>query len=120
LNGCATAPPLTFIRTDGQHIRGNPALIQAYELDRTICSGETQKASLSGVTFHGGGIAGAIAQANRNEATADVMRGCLAQKGYVQVLLAEAEARSAEFRSTAQSNANIATGSVGGTAVARR
>jgi len=100
--GCAQQPTTIWLRTDGQSIRGNPVLAQAYETDGAICRGETQKANLSGVAVHGGGFAGLAVQMERDNAARDVMRGCMAQRGYMLVDEREAEARSAEFRANAQ------------------
>jgi hypothetical protein len=47
LSGCAT---------DGRLPGADPVLNQQFEMDRTVCQGELQKANLSGVTFAGGGF----------------------------------------------------------------
>src|SRR3954453_17816323 len=93
--GCAQAPKMVWIRTDGEHIRANPAHEQKLELDKLACNGEMQKANLSGVTLSGGGLAGAIAQSNRDASAVGVARGCMADRGYLYVAEAEAESRLA-------------------------
>lgn len=99
--GCAQ-PQLIAIRMDGEPIAGDLVRTHAYEADRAICIGETQKANMSGVTYYGGGLGNAIAaEIDRREAAADVMRGCMAQKGYALVPEADAEAKRAEFRAVA-------------------
>jgi hypothetical protein len=93
--GCAQAPKMVWIRTDGDYIRGNPAHEQKAELDKLACLGEAQKANVSGVTITGGGLYGAIAAANREKAVVDVGKGCMADRGYLYVAEAEAPSRLA-------------------------
>lgn len=96
--GCAQK--VAYIRIDGQ--RGSdPVLAQQFEIDRTICTGEMQKANVSGVTFTGGGVAGLAAQIERSNAVGQVAQGCMAQKGYVSVPEDQAEAKTAEFAAVA-------------------
>jgi hypothetical protein len=83
LTSCAART--VYLRADGQVVAGDPVLAQQFEMDRTICNGDLQKANLSGVTFAGGGVAGAIAAANRSEAAGQVGQGCMAERGYVLV-----------------------------------
>jgi hypothetical protein len=99
LCGCATEK--TWIRADGQRAGGDPVLAQQFEMDRTICTGEMQKANVSGVTFSGGGMAGLAAQIERQQAVGQVAEGCMAQKGYLLVEKENAEAKSAELAAVA-------------------
>jgi hypothetical protein len=99
LSGCAK--DMAYIRTDGQRTLTDPVLAQQFEIDRTICSGEMQKANVSGVTFSGGGLAGLAAQVERQQAVGQVGQGCMAQKGYALVERDKAEARLAEFAAVA-------------------
>src|SRR5215207_15300 len=48
LSACQTTqtPKPVWLRADGQSVRGNSALEQQGQLDRTICKGETQKAAV--------------------------------------------------------------------------
>jgi hypothetical protein len=109
VSGCAAPIKSIFIRVDGQRGSEVPALAAQFEIDKQICAGEAQRASLSGVTFAGGGLAGAIAQSERNNATLDVGKGCMAQKGYLLVPEDQAAARTAEFaRIAAAQNAKPA------------
>lgn len=96
LAGCA-AQQLAYVRTDGQRIKTDPVMEQQFQIDAAICNGEMQKANVSGVTFTGGGIAGAVAAANRSNAVGQVAQGCMAQKGYVVVKQEEADAKIAQF-----------------------
>jgi hypothetical protein len=109
LDLCSCAPQVksVWLRTDGQHIASNPVLLQQAQVDLTVCQGEMQKANLSGVTFTGGGLAGLAAAAQRNNAAADVAKGCMAQHGYILVPEDQAEAKSAELAAlnTAQAQA---------------
>ncbi|MGH6875934.1 MAG: hypothetical protein ACREHV_01005 [Rhizomicrobium sp.] len=88
LAGCATAAQeqLAWVRADGQPIAGNPALLQQYQLDHTACEGEMQKANLSGQTFcPGGAIACAINDVERQRSMLAVGKGCMANRGYLQM-----------------------------------
>ena len=109
---------MAVLRVNGDRIAGNPVLEHTYRTDHAICLGERQKASLSGVTAYGGGggLAGIVANQDRSVAADQVMAGCLAQKGYVIVPEAEADAQSAQFRAVAEAakrqSKGTATGSV--------
>lgn len=102
LGGCAAAPKMLWVRTDGQPVRENPVLLQQAELDKTICTGERSKAALSGVTFTGGGIAGAVAAQQRTMGADQVAQGCMAEKGYILVQEDQAEAKRGELASIAE------------------
>jgi hypothetical protein len=95
LAGCAKE--MVYVRLDGRSSVSDPVLAQQFEVDRTICSGEMQKANVSGVTFSGGGLAGVAAQVERQQAVGQVAQGCMAQKGYLMVPKEEAEAKKAEL-----------------------
>ena len=95
LSGCAK--DMVYVRLDGQRSSNDPVLAQQFEIDRTICAGEMQKANVSGVTFSGGGLAGAVAAAERSNAVGQVAQGCMAQKGYVIVPRDKAQEKLAEF-----------------------
>jgi hypothetical protein len=80
LAGCATAPTPTvhWIRADGA-----VSTPQQFEIDQTVCKGEAQKANASGTVIPIGGMYGAAAAVNRNNAINDVFSGCMAQRGYL-------------------------------------
>lgn len=79
LGACAyqQSPP-RWVRTDGKPIGGDQALELQFEVDTTVCRGETQKANLTG--FPAGGI---VSSYRRGEAVGEVFNGCMAQHGYV-------------------------------------
>ena len=96
--GCAQQPKMVWLRSDGQGIR-DPVLARQFELDRTVCDGDTGKAglvALNPVTPDGGYYNGSVA-AQRGALSGNVMRGCMAQKGYVLVREDEASSKAAEF-----------------------
>jgi hypothetical protein len=95
LAGCAKE--MAYIRYDGQRASTDPVLAQQFQQDAAICQGEMQRANVSGVTFTGGGFAGAVAAAERGNAVGQVAQGCMAQRGYAFVPKEEAEAKLAEF-----------------------
>lgn len=97
LSGCAKE--MAYVRLDGQRSSTDPVLHQQFEVDRTICSGEMQKANVSGVTYTGGGFAGLAAQIERSNAVGQVAEGCMAQRGYLLVPKEQAEAKAAELAS---------------------
>jgi hypothetical protein len=90
---------MVWVRTDGQRIKEDPVLLQQAQMDLTMCQGELQKANLSGVTVHGGGLAGAAAAVQRAEAASQVGEGCMAQKGYARVPQDQADATRERFAS---------------------
>jgi hypothetical protein len=84
LAGCA-GPQMLYLRADGVAPGSDPVLNQQFEMDRTVCNGDRQRASLSGVSYGGGGWGAIAAQASRNQAAGQVAQGCMAEKGYVLV-----------------------------------
>ena len=109
LAGCMSAPPpvqLTWLRTDGRSAHEEPALEQQFEIDRTVCLGETQRAGLAAAPVYTNNfIDAAIVSSARQRQMNDVAIGCMAGKGYVQVPADQAPARAAEFRAAAASGA---------------
>jgi uncharacterized lipoprotein YajG len=101
LVGCAAAPKMLWLRADGQRAIDNPSLQTQFELDSTACLGERNKASLSGVTVAGGGMAGIAAATERSAAADTVQRGCMAEKGYLLVQEDQAPAKQAELAAIA-------------------
>jgi hypothetical protein len=102
LSACAQT---IYLRADGQSIRGDPVMQQQFEMDRTVCQGEMNKADLSGVTFTGGGLAGAFAAAGRAQEAGQVGQGCMAAKGYVLVREDQAAAKQQELAAIAAEKA---------------
>jgi len=95
LTGCA--PSMVYLRSDGAFPASDPVMNQQFEMDRTVCRGDMQKANLSGVTFAGGGLVGVAAANNRANAAGQVAEGCMAEKGYVFVREDQAAAKSQEL-----------------------
>ena len=95
LAGCAR--DMVYLRLDGKPAANDPVLAQQFEVDRTVCAGEMQRANVSGVTFSGGGMAGLAAQIERQQAVGQVGQGCMAQKGYLLVPKDQAAAKAAEL-----------------------
>jgi len=67
LAGCATtpAPSAVWMRTDGRPVAGDAGLTQQFQIHRTICLGDGEKA--------------------RSNAADAAFLGCMAQKGYMLV-----------------------------------
>ncbi len=97
LAACAAAPKMSWVRSDGQSIKNDPVNLQQAQMDSTICQGERDKASLSGVTVTNGGMAGIAASIERNDAAGRVATACMAQKGYVLVPEEQADAKRQEL-----------------------
>jgi hypothetical protein len=100
LASCAVQPPvkMVHIRVDGQSIRGNPALMQQFEIDRAVCEGEMTKANMGGTQFCRGMLDCAVQGQQRAEGMQVVGRGCMAQRGYMQVPESEMDERLAAIR----------------------
>jgi hypothetical protein len=98
LAGCAQPIKTVWLRTDGQNMRANPTLVQQFEVDQTICAGETSKANMSGTAICRGASDCLITSINREIDAKSVAQGCMAQKGYLNVPEDQAEAKAAELR----------------------
>jgi hypothetical protein len=105
LSACATAPKMLWLRADGQTTINDPVLTQQFQMDRTVCLGQREKADLSGVTIAQGGIAGVVAAQNRANAADAVAQGCMAEKGYVLVSEEQAEEKRQELAAVAAEKA---------------
>ena len=108
LSGCATVPPplqMIWMRTDGQQGAGNPAMVQQFEVAKTVCVGEMQKANMSGVTLSADTFDAMVGQINRNAAAMDVLKGCMATQGYVFVPADQVAQLAATARAAAASPA---------------
>jgi hypothetical protein len=92
---------MEWIRTDGQRTRETAALDQQFEVDRTVCLGERQKASLSGVAVVNGSLGAALAAQDRAASADAVARGCMAEKGYLFVPQDQAEEKRQEMAAIA-------------------
>lgn len=99
------APHMIYLRADGVAPASDMVLNQQFEMDRTVCQGDMQKANVSGVTIAGGGMAGVVAASNRNAALGQVGQGCMAEKGYVLVREDQAAAKSQELAAVAAEKA---------------
>ena len=71
LGGCAVG--FYHVAADGTRVDKDPVVLKKFEVDKAICAGEASKAALS---------AGSQAYAIGTN-TELVMRGCMAQRGYV-------------------------------------
>lgn len=106
LVGCQTATTslddYIFVRTDGHRLADNPSYGPKFEIDKTICIGEVQKISAGATPIYfqgiGGAISAAMIQDQNTRALIDVLKGCMAQRGYVLVKKSEAPAVAAGFR----------------------
>lgn len=72
--GCASQPDMKWFRTDGRSIPNDPALLQQADSDMTICLGEKAKVLAGGI---------ALSAYDRQGAGNTVLRGCMAERGYV-------------------------------------
>jgi hypothetical protein len=72
-------------------------LAQQFEIERTVCQGERQKADLSGTVIAGGGLAGLAAAQQRANSADQVVAGCMAEKGYLLVREDQAEEKRQEL-----------------------
>ena len=110
--GCQTTDAYDqsiWVRTDGQKMSENAALNAAFDVDSTVCTGEVQKAAVGAPVIYYQGLAGAISASmisdQRTAGYIAIMKGCMAQKGYVLVPLKDAEVVAAEFRRQAAEKA---------------
>ena len=105
LVGCQSAPnqDVIWLRTDGRSQVGNPALAQQFEIDKTVCVGETQKSAVGAPVVYSNGslvsnVSAAMVTGQQGAALTDVMKGCMAQKGYMLVPKSQAAALAAQYR----------------------
>jgi hypothetical protein len=106
LGACQSSPPQyedhLWVRTDGRPMSEDAVLKAQGELDLTICVGEVQKSAVGAPIIYYQGLAGAISAAmiadQRQAAMIDILRGCMAGRGYVLVPRSQAAAVAAGFR----------------------
>ena len=111
LTGCATTPPLPpqtiWMRTDGRQGAGNPVMLQQFNVAKTVCVGEMQKANMSGVTVPASTFDAMMVQINGNAAAMDALKGCMAAQRYVLVPADQVEQLAAAARAAAASPAPL-------------
>jgi len=120
LTACASQPHTTYLRADGQDMAGDPVLRQQFEMDRTICQGEQQKASLGGKMLAGQGWDQVLAAANRSDSAGQVGQGCMATKGYVLVPEDQAAVKQQELAAVAAEKARREAAAAAAAAAAAR
>ena len=84
LGGCDAAPDWGWKRTDGQSARNDPVLLRQFQTDRSACLGAPHQAGIVGATVEQGTASGTMRSMRDHEAM-DVIRDCMARKGYVAV-----------------------------------
>lgn len=94
-----------WVRTDGRAVSGDAALEAQAQVDRTVCIGDVQKSAVAAPPIYYQGMAGAISAAmiadQRFAAYVDILKGCMAARGYVLVPKSEADAVAAKFAAAA-------------------
>ena len=106
VSGCQTVPTfgeVIWIRTDGHPLSDDPTYYQTkFEIDRVVCVGQVRKSAAGLSQRDSQGLAGAIDprsyQDAHGKAVLDLMKQCMAGKGYVLVPKSSSEAASAAFR----------------------
>ncbi len=76
LSACTTPlpePQGVWYRADGRSMQADPTLLKQGELDRNICEGERQKVLTANPQDN---------TANRQNAAFEVMKSCMAKRGY--------------------------------------
>lgn len=77
--GCSTAPPPVWTRAEGL-----PVDQSQFQVDRTVCQGQMQQANMAGTVIDTGNpFIDGVAAAKRDIGADDVMKGCMAQHGYL-------------------------------------
>lgn len=94
---------MIWIRTDGHPLSDDPTYYQTkFEIDRVVCVNEVRKSAAGMSQGDAQGLAGAIDQRSyqdvHDRAALDLMKQCMAGKGYVLVPKSSSEATSAAFR----------------------
>lgn len=106
--GCQTVPDeeLIFVRVDGKRSGDNPSYASKFELDRTMCIGEVQRSAVGAPIIYYQGLAGAISasmlQNQQQAALIDILRGCMAGKGYMMVPQSQAMATHLRYKANPQ------------------
>jgi hypothetical protein len=83
--GCAQQPKTVWLRTDGRVAANDPVMSRQFEVDRTVCSGDTGKAGLTALNPGTSDRYNGAVAVERGALSNNVMRGCMAEKGYVLV-----------------------------------
>jgi hypothetical protein len=94
---CATQPKTAWIRSDGQRSTGDSVLTEQFELAGTDCANQRDKYILSLPAIMDYGLPGFRANAEREEAANELVKGCMAKKGYLLVPEEQAESKRQEL-----------------------
>lgn len=114
LAGCVSDPAETtvaaigggdrvYVRADGKRLADHPALAQQLELDRAACKGHAQTVGLeTPKEIESKNLAVQIVSVGMKEGKiSDIMQGCMAERGYLYMTVAEAETRADGLAATA-------------------
>jgi hypothetical protein len=107
LAGCVSDPSETavsaigisdkvYVRADGKRLVDHPALAQQLEVDRAVCKGRAQTVGLeTPKEIESKNTMLQIVSVGMKEGKiSDIMQGCMAERGYLYMTVAEAEARA--------------------------
>ena len=107
LAGCETDPASTaissisasdrvYVRADGKRLADHPALAQQLELDRAACKGRARTVGLeTPKEIESKNLALQVVSIGMKEGKiSDIMQGCMAERGYLYMTVAEAETRA--------------------------
>jgi hypothetical protein len=100
--GCAQQPKTAWLRTDGRVAANDPVMSRQFEVDRTVCSGDTGKAGLTALNPGTSDRYNGAVAVERGALSNNVMRGCMAEKGYMLVREDEVPAKAAEFAAASE------------------
>lgn len=87
VGGCETSGDnMMWVRHDGAT---SAAAARQFQIDQTICIGEVQRAAAGAPIIYYQGMAGALGaisiQMQYQQLYKDIMRGCMAQRGYALI-----------------------------------
>lgn len=108
LTACQTTSDeqYVFVRVDGKRLADDPSYSARFDIDKTICIGEVQRSAVGAPIIYYQGLAGAITasmvQNQQQAALVDVLKGCMAGKGYVLVPQSQATSVHAGFKANPQ------------------
>lgn len=107
LAGCVSDPSATavsaigisdnvYVRADGKRLADHPALAAQLEVDRAVCKGQAQKIGMeTPKEIESKNTMLQIVSVGMKEGKiSDIMQGCMAERGYLYMSVAEAEARA--------------------------
>ena len=100
-----------YVRADGKRLADHPTLAQQLEVDKAVCKGRAQTVGLETPKEidSKNTVLQIVSVGMKEGKISDIMQGCMAERGYLYMTVAEAETRADRIATTPSKKKRIHT-----------